>query len=221
MLKNLILGGPMMIPLMICSIITIGACIDRAVAFYRNSQIDHRELHGEVLSLLAEGRLDDAMTLCATTSGPVSAVLLVGLQSYRKLKDRGEGAHTLRTLVGKAMDDYSLHAMSAVRKRFNILATVGTASPMLGMAGTVLGMINSFGAMQQHGMDATKVAGGISEALITTAAGLLIGLVAVIPLNYFTSMTESIELEVEDASSELVEYIAMQAEEERGVSSRQ
>jgi biopolymer transport protein ExbB len=216
MLEKLILGGPMMIPLLICSIATLGAFIDRAIAFYKNSKVDHRALHSEILTLLAEGRLDDAVTLCASTPGPVAAVLLVGLQSYRKLIDRNEDAHSLRTLVGKAMDDYSLHAMSAVQKRFNILATVANAAPLLGMAGTVLGMINSFAAMQAHGMDASKVAGGISEALITTAAGLLIALAAVIPLNYFTSLTEEIELDIEDTSSDLVEYISLQSSKQQG-----
>lgn len=213
MLENIILGGPMMIPLLICSVVTVGACIDRAIAFYKNSQVDHRALHAEVLTLLAEGRLDDAITLCASTPGPVAAVLLVGLQSYRKLIDRKESAQGLRTLVGKSMDDYSMHAMSSVQKRFGILATVGNAAPLFGMAGTVLGMINSFAVMVDHGMDANKVAGGISEALITTAAGLLIALAAVIPLNYFTSLTEEIELDIEDSASDLVEYIALNAED--------
>lgn len=211
MLEKLILGGPMMIPLLICSIATLGACIDRGVAFYKNNKVDHRALHSEILTLLSEGRLDDAITLAASTPGPVAAVMLVGLQSYRKLASRNEDANTLRTLVGKSMDDYTLHAMSAVQKRFSILATVGNAAPLFGMAGTVLGMINSFAAMQAHGMDAGKVAGGISEALITTAAGLLIALVAVIPLNYFTSLTEDIELDIEDSAGNLVEYIALQA----------
>jgi biopolymer transport protein ExbB len=213
MLENLIKGGPMMIPLLICSIATLGACIDRGIAFYRNSRVDHRSLHSEILSLLSEGRLDNAITLAASTPGPVAAVLLVGLQSYRKLANRKQDANSLRTLVGKSMDDFTLHAMSSVQKRFSILATVGNAAPLLGMAGTVLGMINSFSAMVEHGMDASKVAGGISEALITTAAGLLIALAAVIPLYYFTSLTQDIELDIEDSAGNLVEYLALQANE--------
>ena len=78
------------------------------------------------------------------------------------------------------------------------------------MAGTVTGMIQSFDALATAGaLDASLVAGGISEALITTASGLLIALSAVIPLNIFTSMSQTIELEIEDAASELVEFVTM------------
>jgi biopolymer transport protein ExbB len=80
------------------------------------------------------------------------------------------------------------------------------------MAGTVLGMISSFESLSSAAaLDASLVAGGISEALITTAAGLLIALAAVIPLNIFTTMSENIELEIEDAASELVETVTMSA----------
>jgi biopolymer transport protein ExbB/biopolymer transport protein TolQ len=98
--------------------------------------------------------------------------------------------------------------MSTVRKRLWILSTVANAAPLFGMAGTVMGMIKSFDKLAQAGLDAGAVGAGISEALITTAAGLLIALGAVIPFNIFTSMAENVELEIDEASSEMLEFLA-------------
>lgn len=211
MLEHILEGGFMMIPLMTLSVLALGVLIDRALAFYSNKSVDVRALRAEVLSLVREGRFEDAMTLCASTPGPVSAVMLAGLQTFQKLRGTGESFESMRGIIAKAMEDYSLHALSAVQKRLNILATIGNSAPLFGMAGTVLGMISAFKVIaQSSAMDPAQVAGGISEALVTTAAGLLIALGAVIPLNYFTSLAEEIELEIEDASTELTEHLAAQ-----------
>jgi biopolymer transport protein ExbB len=209
MLEKIIQGGPMMIPLMTCSVLAVAVVLDRAFAFRANSRVDTRALRAEILTLLAEARLQDAELLCASTPGPVAAVLLVGLQTYGKLKQVNERPEAIRMVMSKAMEDYHAHAMSAVEKRFNVLSAIGNSAPLFGMAGTVTGMIAAFGAMvEAAGLDARLVAGGIKEALITTAAGLLIALGAVIPYNIFSSMGDEIGLEIEEATAELVDYIA-------------
>ena len=113
MLEHILEGGTMMIPLLICSILALTVFIDRAVAFYQNKKIDVRALRAEVLELLAEGREDDAVLICSSTPGPVSAVMLVGLQSYQKLTAANERPEVVRAVMTKAMEDYSLHAISA------------------------------------------------------------------------------------------------------------
>ncbi len=215
MLEPLIKGSVMMIPLMVCSVLTLAVLVDRAWAFYAHRKIDSRALRARILELLAEDRADEAALLCANTPGPVSAVLLAGLQSYQKHRLRSDSVASLAAIMEKAMDDYSLHALSAVGKRLNVLSTVGNAAPLLGMAGTVLGMIAAFEGMKAGGVDNKAVAGGISEALITTAAGLLIALFAVIPYNIFSSMSDKIELEIEEAGSELLDFVATSVEHGR------
>jgi len=209
MLQLLYDGGYLMLPLAVCSILTLAVLSDRAHAFYQNSKLDTRALRARVLELVAEDQVDEAALLCGNTPGPVSAVLLAGLQSYRRHREIAESTESLMAIMEKAMDDYAQHAMSAVEKRFNILATIGSAAPLLGMTGTVTGMITSFNELAQAGVEASGVAGGISEALITTASGLLIALFAVIPYNVFLSMSENIELEIEETSSELLDHIAI------------
>ena len=212
MLELIIKGREMMVPLLICSMLALAVIIDRGWAFYKHRRIDSRALRAKVLELLAAGRIDDAMLLCASTPGPVSAVVLTGLQTYVKHNALNNRPESIAALMEKAMDDYALHAISAVEKRFGVLSTVGTAAPLLGMTGTVTGMIRSFESMASAGVDNSGVALGISEALITTAAGLIIALFAVVPYNYFTSLADKMDLEVEESTSELIDFVATRME---------
>lgn len=208
-LETVLKGRVMMIPLMVCSIFTLSVFIDRLLAFYANSKVDTRSLRSELMALLRRGNIRDAALLCANTRGPVSAVLLAGIQSFTRLRTRT--SENIRMTVSQSMEDQSLHCISAVDKRLWILATIGSAAPLLGMTGTVTGMISSFQELAQGGVDAGRVGIGISEALITTATGLLIALAAVIPYSIFTSMSEKIELEIEEASTEMVDFLATEA----------
>jgi biopolymer transport protein ExbB len=210
MLETIVKGSWMMIPLMLCSVLGTAVLIDRALAFWANSKIDTRSLRANVLSLLGENRPTDAAVLCASTPGPISAVLLTGLQSYAKHKALGAKTDELIHVMEKAMDDYALHAISAVEKRLNLLQAVGTAAPLLGMTGTVTGMIASFGALQ--GGDQATVANGIAEALITTAAGLIIAVWVMIPYSLFTSLADKVDLEIEESTSELLDFVATRVE---------
>ncbi|MCG3148812.1 MAG: hypothetical protein PCFJNLEI_02259 [Verrucomicrobiae bacterium] len=214
MLEYIIKGGPLMIPLMIESILAIGVFIDRALAFRANGRVDTRALRAKILQLLNEDKIAEAAQLCANTPGPVSAVLLAGLQAYEKHSHATQRPEVLRPLVEDALEDYSYSAMNAVQKRLNILSFIGNSAPLLGMTGTVTGMIKSFAAIAGAGaLQGGIVAAGISEALITTAAGLLIAMVAVIPFHYYSSRAEQIELEVHEASAELLDFVTLRHSE--------
>jgi biopolymer transport protein ExbB len=215
MLQLLVEGGYLMIPLLVCSVLTLAVLVDRAYAFWQHSKLDTRALRARVLELVEEDRVEEAGSLCAGTPSPVSAVLLSGLQSYAKHRGLASKTESLMAMMEKAMGDQAQHAVSAVEKRFNVLSTVGSAAPLFGMTGTVTGMIASFGELSAAGVEASGVAAGISEALITTASGLIIALFAVIPYNVFLSMSEKIELEIEEASSELLDLVATRAAQAR------
>lgn len=213
MLEKIIQGGFMMFFLMGCSVAALAVIIDRAAAFMRHRSVDTRSLRSKVLSCLRRDAVDEAAMLCAETPGPVAAVLLSGLQCYARHKAFSNRSESITTIMKEAMEDYSQHAMSAVEKRFNILSTVANAAPLFGMAGTVTGMISAFDVMAgAGGIDASLVAGGISEALITTASGLLIALFAVIPYSIFTNMADAINLEINESISELLDFVATQME---------
>jgi biopolymer transport protein ExbB len=210
MLEQIIKGGSMMVPLMACSLVCIAVLYDRWVAFSANRKIDTRSLRAKVLARMGADDLQGAINECSVTGGPVAAVLLAGLKSYNHLKSKGEGAETMRMVVGQVMQDYGVQAISVVNKRLDTLTTIGTAAPLFGMTGTVTGMIASFAGLAEAGSSGGgggAVADGIAEALITTAAGLLIALAAVIPQSLFNRWSDEIDLEIEEATAEFLEFI--------------
>ncbi|MFZ9935505.1 MAG: MotA/TolQ/ExbB proton channel family protein [Luteolibacter sp.] len=195
---------------MICSLISLAVVFDRWQAFRDNRRIDTRSLRSKILAHLRKDDLAAAIEECKTARGPIASVLLAGLRSYDQLRGKKESSETMRLVVGQVMEDYSAQAMSVVNKRLDVLTTIGTAAPLLGMTGTVTGMIASFAGLAQAGSMAGgggEVASGISEAMVTTAAGLIIALLAVIPQSVFNRWSDEIELEIEEANSELVEFI--------------
>jgi biopolymer transport protein ExbB len=206
MLEIIYKGGWMMLPLAVCSLLTLAVIVDRAWAFLANAKVQTRSLRAKVLERLARDEPEEAALLCAETPGPVSAVLLAGLKAYVKHRRVANRAEPLTATMKQAMDDYAHHAIDAVERRLNVLATVATAAPLLGMTGTVTGMIRMFKDIAAKGPEFAGV--GIAEALITTATGLIIALVALIPYNIFTSFSNRIDLEIVETTSELLDAVA-------------
>lgn len=210
MIEQILKGGPLMIPLMLCSLISLSVVYDRWFAFRENRRIDTRSLRSKVLARLRENDIPGAISECEATRGPIASVLLAGLRSYKQLRGKNEGAETMRLVVGQVMEDYSAQTMSVVNKRLDVLTTIGVAAPLLGMTGTVTGMIASFAGLADAGSvggSGGAVADGIAEAMVTTAVGLIIALFAVIPQSVFNRWSDEIELEIEEGTSEFVEFI--------------
>lgn len=215
MLGVLIDGGAMMIPLLLCSIAVIAIIIDRARAF-RAADVDLEGLRGNVREALSNGNVEGAMDACAKSSGPLAATLLTGLQRYSRMKARGRTPVEMQAVVSKTMEDYAPKAIHGVEKRLNALILISGISPLIGMTGTVTGMISSFNAMAEAaGLDAGAVAGGISEALITTAAGLIIAIPAVVAYNWFTNRIEVFNMAIEAGINDVVE--AIEADQTDGI----
>ncbi|NNC88735.1 MAG: MotA/TolQ/ExbB proton channel family protein [Akkermansiaceae bacterium] len=210
MLEHILKGGPIMVPLVLCSLVSLAVVYDRWQAFRENRRIDTRSLRSKVLVHLREGNISAAISECETARGPIASVLLAGLRSYEHLKGKDEASDTMRLVVGQVMEDYSAQAMSVVNKRLDVLTTIGTAAPLLGMTGTVTGMIASFAGLAEAGSiggSGGAVANGIAEAMVTTAVGLIVALFAVIPQSVFNRWSDEIELEIEESNAEFVEFI--------------
>lgn len=209
MLEHILKGGPMMIPLMICSLVSLAVVYDRWVAFSANRKVDTKSLRAKVLSALRANDTDAAVAACEAEKGPIASVLLAGLRTYVQLCGKNENPETMRLVVGQVMEDYSAQALSVVNKRLDVLTTIGTTAPLLGMTGTVTGMIASFAGLAAAGSmgGGGAVADGIAEALVTTAVGLIIALLAVIPQSVFNRWSDAIELEIEESTAEIVEFI--------------
>lgn len=210
MLEHILNGGPLMVPLLACSLVSLAVVYDRWMAFRANRKIDTRALRSKVLAYLRANNLAGAISECESARGPIASVLLAGLRSYEQLHAKGESSETMRMVVAQVMEDYAAQAMGVVTKRLDVLTTVATAAPLLGMTGTVTGMITSFSGLADAGSvsgSGGAVAGGIAEALVTTAVGLIIALSAVIPQSIFNRWSDEIELEIEESTTDVVEFI--------------
>ncbi|MDA8964716.1 MotA/TolQ/ExbB proton channel family protein [bacterium] len=210
MLEHLLKGGPLMVPLILCSLISLAVVYDRWFAFRENRKVNTRSLRSKVLGHLRKNDIEAAARECESAKGPIASVLLAGLRSYQKLSGKQESSETMRLVVGQVMEDYSTQAMGVVNRRLDVLTTIGTAAPLLGMTGTVTGMIASFAGLADAGSvggSGGAVANGIAEAMVTTAVGLIVALLAVIPQSVFNRWSDEIELEIEEANSEVVEFI--------------
>ena len=209
MMNFLMDGGWMMLPLLVCSIVLVAVIIDRVRAFRAAAKLDPKALRTDVVARLASGDIEGAANACRVSEGPVAAVLLTGLEKLERLRRKGKGEAETEAGVTKAMEDYAPKAMGVLEKRLGTMVLVASISPLIGMCGTVTGMINSFSVMAEAaGLDAGAVAGGISEALITTAAGLIIAIPGVVAYNMFQKKVEDWNVQLETAIAEFAQAVA-------------
>ena len=209
MMNYLMDGGWMMLPLLICSIVMVAAIIDRCRAFRVAAKLDPKALREKVVQAVTDGDIVAAVEACRSSEGPVAAVLLTGLEKFTRLYQKGKSEPEIEAGVTKAMEDYAPKAMSGLEKRLGSLVLISSISPLIGMCGTVTGMINSFAVMAEAaGLDAGAVAGGISEALITTAAGLIIAIPGVVAYNMFQKKVEEWNVQLETSIADFAQAVA-------------
>ena len=188
-------GGPVMIVIAFCSFIALIIFLERWFHLHR-AQINTGELLNGLSNVLKRDRLLEAISLCEETPGPVSHVLrLVILRFAQNDKD-----------LKQAAINASLDEIPRMEKRMNILATIAYITPMLGLLGTVLGMIDAFQIIQIKGgaINAIGMSAALWEALLTTAAGLCVAIPCHIAYNYLVSRIQSIVLEIDKATSEII-----------------
>src|SRR3984957_13617924 len=186
---------------------SIGVMIDRAIA-YNGARKQSRQFAPAVAGALREGKLDEAIKIADRYSkSHLAKVVVAGLQEFR--------AHQLSSDISGEEIDASRRALeraeaivhAELKRGISSLATIGSSSPFVGLLGTVLGIINAFkGISQEKSTGLGAVAGGISEALVTTAVGLFVAIPAVWAFNYFTNRVEAFDVEMGNSSSELIDY---------------
>ncbi len=190
-------GGFMMWPLGIC--LAIGLLI--IVWKFFDLQIKaakNRKLLKEVDGLIAQQRLDQALSLCEESNSPAGNILAAGLRRYEEGTAR----------VTQAIENAGAIEVSKLERGLVWLATLSNVAPLLGFLGTVIGMIIAFQSIEMAGeVEATLVAGGIKVALLTTAAGLVIAIPVSIAHNYFVSRIDSIVIDMEESAQKMVDTL--------------
>jgi len=198
LLSVLAKGGWLMIPIGLCSLIAVGFFVERLIVL-RKAKINLNAFLLKIRQSISKQDFDNALRLCSTTPGPISKVLEKGIrlrgQSREEIKDAIESA-------GRA-EIYQLE------RGLGALATIAGVAPLLGFLGTVTGMIQAFMRIQElsGNVNATVLAGGIWEALITTAAGLIVGIPALLAYNYLVTKVQRMVFELELSSTNLLELL--------------
>lgn len=189
MLALFLKGGLIMWPLLVSSLVAVAVVVERVLFLIREKKRRDAAAVAQILSLIEHGKLENVLQI--KTQDFVARTLLYALEHR---KDSFSGA--------------LLRAANQELKRFGqglaVLDTIITLAPLLGLLGTVTGMIHSFGLLGNASLDTpTVITGGIAEALIATAFGLVIAIVALIPFNYLNSVLEEARHDIEDASTHL------------------
>lgn len=195
-------GGPLMYPIILCSIVALAVTIERIWHLYR-AKIDTKKFVDAITGAIKRNKIMQAIELCDQTPGPIAHIMKAGILKH----DRS------RQEVREAIEDAGVHEVARLEKNLNILATIAHISPLLGLLGTVTGMVEAFQVIQQKAADAYPVspgdlAGGIWEALITTAAGLAVAIVFYVVYNCLVSLIENIVLDMEQSASNLINAIS-------------
>ncbi|HEY3377222.1 MAG TPA: MotA/TolQ/ExbB proton channel family protein [Armatimonadota bacterium] len=195
----LLKGGWVMWPLFLCAVVSVTVMIERGVTLWRASA-NHAALLQLVRGHLQGGRRAEALRACQSTPGPVAAMLAAGLTLP---------ASSEHSTIECAMEEVALREIPLLQKRLGILDTVITLSPLLGLLGTITGMIRSFQVVAiASGSDAGfAITGGVAEALIATATGLSIAIMTLPVYNHFNERVRDLISEMEVRAAELLTIV--------------
>lgn len=192
-------GGPLMYPILVCSVIGWAIFLERLRTFYviRRSL---KPLASEVTVLLNADQAVKAVALCEARSSSLAKILLV------VLNNRGAKREKIKAVA----EEVGARESVALQRYLGLLGTIANIAPLLGLLGTVLGMIEAFNVIALEGVGTPMtLGGGISEALITTAAGLSVAVPMILIHRYLTSRADHITLELEETTMQIVDLVGV------------
>jgi biopolymer transport protein ExbB/biopolymer transport protein TolQ len=186
---------------------SIGVMIDRVLA-YNAARKQSRQFAPAVAGALREGKLDDAIKIADRfNKSHLAKVVVAGLQEFQAHRVSNEISGSEIDASKRALERAEAIVHAEMKRGVSTLATIGSTAPFVGLFGTVVGIINAFrGISTEKSTGLGAVAGGISEALVTTAVGLVVAIPAVMMFNYFTNRVEAFDVEMGNSSSELIDY---------------
>ncbi|MFZ0612963.1 MAG: MotA/TolQ/ExbB proton channel family protein [Desulfobacterales bacterium] len=191
MLDVFLSGGPVMYPLLLCSLISLTVIIERAIFWLTIRKQASPALLNDVMTLCESGDWETIRQKTAGTRDFIIKIIITGI------------LHRRYSMI-KAMEASAADELKRMGRYMGVLDTMITVAPLLGILGTVIGIIQSFDVLGTVGIDHPEtVTAGIAQALITTAAGLAIAILSVLPFNYFNSLTESAAIQIEKYATSL------------------
>jgi len=200
LIKN---GGWLMLPIILCSIVAMAIVVERFWSLQRK-KILPPDLVPQLWRLAKENKIDDITLRRIKLSSPLGAVLASGMLNK----------HHGRDIMKSSIEETGRQVVHELERFLNSLGTIASITPLLGLLGTVVGMIKVFAAIMVHGVgDPGILAGGISEALLTTAAGLTVAIPSLIFHRYFQRLVDEYVLKMEEEALKLVDVMSGDREE--------
>jgi biopolymer transport protein ExbB len=192
-------GGTMMYLLLVVSAVALAVFIERLLHYHR-AQINSAEFLGGVRNVLKRDNVVEAISICEATPGPVPRLVKVAVLNRESGRDG----------VREALEEAGLLEVPRLEEKLNLLATIAQIAPIMGLLGTVLGFMRVFADIQQKGLNAHsgELADGVWQALVCTAFGLAIAIPSYAGYNYLVSRVNSIVLDMEKASTEILNMVA-------------
>lgn len=188
-------GGILMVPLILCSVIAAAIILERLWTLQQRRVLP-AEITDKVWRWVEQGQIQEKHVTALQRNSPLGKILAAGLAH------RGRD----RSIVKESIEDTGRHVVHELERFLNTLGTIAAITPLLGLLGTVFGMIRTFNAITDDGIgNPTALAGGIAEALITTAAGLSVAIPALIAYRYLRGKVERLVVEMEKEATKLVQ----------------
>ncbi len=191
-------GGPMVILILVSGLVALGVFLERVLHLHR-ARIKAEDFLRGICNNLQRGNTAEAVTLCDETPGPVAYIVRVAILN------REAGLETMRDAVNQA----GRTEISRMERRLSVLATVAQVAPLMGLLGTVLGLIRATLVIQQQAplVQSADLARGLMEALVSTGAGLTVAIPCYVAFNFLLARVEKIVLDMERAASEILGFL--------------
>jgi biopolymer transport protein ExbB len=195
-------GGWLMLPIILCAIVAMGIILERFWTLQQKRVIPE-DLTSKVWGWVKKDQLDQKQIQTLHQGSALGQILAAGLVN----RDRE------RTVLKDAIEDTGRHVVHELERYLETLGTVAAVTPLLGLLGTVIGMVQVFTAITTHGVgNPTVLAGGIAQALITTAAGLSVAIPSLIAYRYYRSRVDTLVVDMEKEAIKLVEALQRRAD---------
>jgi biopolymer transport protein ExbB len=197
MIESIIKGGPVMGPILLCSVISLAIIVERCLSLRR-----HRILRYDILQrieeLLRDRKIPEATTLCKRYPSSMTRILLAAILNHDKTRQE----------IKEVIEDAGRHEVPVLERYLMILGTIASISTLLGLLGTITGMIKTFNVIAALGYGHPEaLAGGISEALIATASGLGVAIPTFVLYNFFSSKVDALVIEMEKNSLRMLNIL--------------
>ncbi len=194
-------GGPIMWPILLCSVIAFAIVIERLLQL-RREEIDTKTFMEQISKSLKRNKVMEALELCDRTKGPVANILKAGILKH----DRP------RPEIREAIEDAAIHEVPRLERNLPVLSTVAQVAPLLGLLGTVTGLVKAFQVIESkttamNPVNPGDLAGGIWQALLATTFGLCVAIPTYVAYNYLASRVDGFVLDMERSATDLLNIL--------------